>query len=139
MDAQLEKVYESPHSIIFKKKEDNGQWRSVNVLKSSYAHPRSILQFNNEFAILSELDIPGIKKVYSKEFVQGAPGQVANYFDGITIYDFIQSYSFDLKQRLEIGANITHALGLLHQQNIIHRDLTADNILVNPHTREIQI
>ncbi|HEX5112933.1 MAG TPA: serine/threonine-protein kinase PknK, partial [Saprospiraceae bacterium] len=139
MDAQLEKVYESPYSIIYKKKEPNGQLRSVKVLKASYAHPRSILQFNNEFAILSELDIPGIKKVFSKETVQGAPGQVANYFDGITLYDFIQSYAFDLKQRLEIAANITRALGLLHQRNIIHRDLTADNILVNPNTREIQI
>ncbi|HXR82416.1 MAG TPA: hypothetical protein VN763_15930, partial [Saprospiraceae bacterium] len=71
MEAKLEKVYESPYSIIYRKKEVDGQFRSVKVLKNAHAHPRSILQFNNEFNILSELDIPGIKKVFSKEVIQG--------------------------------------------------------------------
>jgi len=139
MEEQLVKVYESPNSIIYKKKEPDGQFRSVKVLKGSHAHPRSILQFNNEYTILSELDIPGIKKVYTKELIQGSPGMIANFFDGETLYDYIHAHPFDLKERLEIAGNITHALGLLHQKNIIHRDLTADNILVNTVNKEIQI
>ncbi|HJW31068.1 MAG TPA: AAA family ATPase, partial [Saprospiraceae bacterium] len=139
MEALMEKVYESPNSIIFRKSENGGPWVAVKVLKSAHAHPRSILQFNNEFSILSDLDIPGVKKVYSKELIQGSPGIISNYFDGITLSEYIKTIPFKLDERLEISANITHTLGLIHQRNIIHRDLTADNIMVNPSTREIQI
>src|SRR5215510_13769660 len=102
MESVLEKLYESPNSIVFKK-EDNGKSMAIKVLKAAHAHPRSILQFNNEFSILVELDIPGVKKVISKEMIQGSPGIVSFYFDGITLSEFISTKPFDLAERLEIA------------------------------------
>lgn len=139
MEALLEKVYESANSIVFRKAEPGGHASAIKVLKATLANPRSILQFNNEFSILEGLDIPGVKQVISKEFVQGSPGILFNYFEGITLAEYIRTIPFHLADRIEIAADITHTLGLVHQRNIIHRDLTADNILVNPATKEIQI
>lgn len=139
MEGPLEKIYESGSSIVFKQSDPNGSFKAIKVLKAAHAHPRSVLQFNNEFSILSELEIPGVKRVFSKELIQGSPGLVSDFFDGVTLYDFIHSHTFDLKERLEIAANLTNTIGRIHQRNIIHRDLTADNILVNPDTKAIQI
>ncbi len=139
MEAVLEKVYESPNSTIFKKKDADGKLFALKVLKTAHAQPRTILQFNNEYSILSELDIPGVTKVISKEFIQGSPGIVLNYFEGITLSRYIANEPFHLRNRLTIAVHLTHTLGLIHQHNIIHRDLTSDNIMVDPATGEIQI
>ena len=71
MSEVLEKVYESTNSTVFRKTEADGKYSVIKVLKIAQAHPRSILQFNNEYAFLSELNIPGVTKVCAKELIQG--------------------------------------------------------------------
>lgn len=139
MEAPLEKLYESANSTIYRKTEEDGSLHVLKVLKAAQALPRTILQFNNEYSILSELDIEGVTKAVSRESVQGSPGILLNYFNGIRLREYIASVPFNLAERLSIAASLTHTLGLIHQKNIIHRDLTSDNILVNPQTKEIQI
>lgn len=139
MEPILEKLYESPNSTIYRKTTSAGQAQALKVLKITHANPRLILQFNNEFSILSELDFPGVTRVYAKEIIQGSPGLVFNYFKGITLTEYIQTFPFDLIGRLTLAAHFTHTLGLIHQHNIIHRDLTSDNIMVNPENFEIQV
>ncbi|HUR32128.1 MAG TPA: AAA family ATPase, partial [Saprospiraceae bacterium] len=138
MELELEKIYESPFATVYKKF-DSGQIYTVKVLKSDFSNPRQILQFNNEYSILTELDIPGVRKVISKGNHKGLPSITSSYFDGITLREYFKKYSFDLKARLLLASRIAHILGLLHQRQIIHRDLTSDNILVNPDQLEIQI
>ncbi len=139
MEAQLEKIYESGNSTVYKKTSGDGQPLTVKVLKTDFTNPRQILQFNNEFTILTDLMIPGVKRVVSKELFNGAPSIVSVYFEGIPIREYIRIAPFDLRDRLDIASRISHVLGLIHQRNIIHRDLTADNILIHPDTKEIQV
>src|SRR4030095_13533189 len=139
MEALLEKIYESPNATVYKQKEPDGQSITIKVLKTDISNPRQILKFNNEFSILSELDIPGIKKVISKGFHQGAPSITSRYFEGITLRDYFRHSEFILRDRLMISAQIAQILGMIHQHNIIHRDMTSDNILVNPKTLEVNI
>src|SRR5688572_14756558 len=135
----LEKIYESPNATVYKQSIQDGQVYSVKVLKSDLSSPRQILQFNNEYAILSDLDIKGVKKVLAKGIYEGAPSIISYYFEGITLREYSKKYQFNLIDRLRIAAAIAHILGLVHQKNIIHRDLTSDNILVNPETLEIHL
>ena len=139
MEATLEKIYESNYAIVYKQSDDAGKSYIVKVLKSDISNPRKILQFNNEFAILTELDIPGVKKVISRGSYDGMPSITSDYFDGITLREYIDQIPYNLKQRLELSARIAHILGLLHQQQVIHRDLTSENILVNPTSLEVQV
>ncbi|MEO5906183.1 MAG: AAA family ATPase, partial [Saprospiraceae bacterium] len=139
MDVDLEKIYESPSITVYKKIEPGGHAYSLKVLKTDFSEPRQILQFNNEYSILTELDIPGVRKVVSKGNHQGAPSIVADYFDGITLAEFIQSTEFNFSERLQLAITIAHVIGMVHQRQIIHRDLTSANILVNPNTLEIQV
>ena len=138
MELELEKIYDSPFATVYKKI-DSGQTYTVKVLKSDFTNPKKILQFNNEYSVLSDLDIPGVTKVISKGTHEGLPSITSNYFEGITLREYFRQYPFDLRIRIQLAARIAHVLGLLHQKQIIHRDLTSDNILVNPASLDIQI
>src|SRR5688500_994966 len=124
MEFQLEKIYESPFATVYKKF-DSGQVFTIKVLKSDFSNPRQIIQFNNYHSILNELDIPGILKVISKGIHEGSPSITSSYFEGITLREYFKKYPFDLKARLHLASRIARILGLLHQQQIIHRDLTS--------------
>lgn len=139
MELTLEKIYESAFSTVYKKPNGDGKLYTIKVLKTDFSNPRQILQFNNEYSILTELDIPGVRKVISKGNYEGAPSITSNYFEGITLREYFKQSPFDLKNRLVIASQIAHILGLIHQRQIIHRDLTSDNILVNPDSLDVQI
>lgn len=138
MESSLEKIYESQNSTVYKKSEKGG-YVTIKVLKPDLTNSRQILQFNNEFSILSELNIPGIRHVIAKTTFEGSPAFVSKYFDGITLKKYIKEAEFDLTKRLVIASQIAFILGQIHNRNIIHRDLTADNILVNPDSLEVLI
>ncbi|HZV71711.1 MAG TPA: AAA family ATPase [Saprospiraceae bacterium] len=139
MEQLLEKIYESGNATVYKKIDGDNHAVTIKLLKTDFANPKQILKFNNEYSILADLDIPGIKKVISKGIYQGAPSIVSDYFDGITLRKYFTQTPFNLEDRLKISAQIAHILGLIHQKNIIHRDLTSDNILINAESLEINI
>jgi serine/threonine protein kinase len=139
MKDSVEKTYESSNATVYKLTEPDGTVNTIKVLKADFSNPKQILKFNNEFSILAGLDIPGIKKVISKGIHQGSPSIIGRYFDGISLRQYFTQTEFNLLDRLSIAARIAHTLGLIHQKNVIHRDLTSDNILVHPETLEINI
>jgi predicted ATPase/class 3 adenylate cyclase len=139
MALPLEKIYESPNSTVYKQVETEGSPLMIKVLKTDYTNPRQILQFNNEFSILTELDIPGVRKVVSKGTYQGAPSITSRYFEGISLREYNRLHKFNLADRLYIACQVAHILGMVHQKHVIHRDLTSDNILVNPLSLEVHL
>lgn len=139
MEPPLEKIYESPNCTVYKKTATDGLSYSIKVLKTDISNPKQILHFNNEYNILTELDIPGVKRVIAKENYFGSPSIVSTYFEGSTLRDYIQNTPFDLKSRLHLACRIANILGLIHLQNIIHRDLTSVNILVNTDGDDVQV
>lgn len=135
----FEKIYESSNATVYKHKETGGNTFSVKVLKSDFSNPRQILQFNNEYSILADLDVRGVRKVLSKGIYDGSPSIISYFFEGMTLREYFRTYPFDLLDRMKICAGIAHTLGSVHQKNVIHRDLTSDNILVNPKTLEVHL
>src|SRR5690606_428289 len=129
MDTTLEKIYESSNSTVYKKTDPGGTAITIKVLKPDLNNPKQILQFNNEFAILSGLNISGVKQVLSKGYFEGSPSIIARYFDGQNVREYIHEHPFDLISRLRIAVQVAHILGQVHAGNIIHRDITAENIL----------
>jgi serine/threonine protein kinase len=130
MDPMLEKIYESANSTVYKRTEPDGSLVTLKVLKPDVSNPVQLLQFNNEFDILSELDIDGVRKVRAKGYFDGSPSIVSDYIDGETLQAYIRSAPFDLVTRLRLAVRIAHTLGQVHARNIIHRDITSSNILV---------
>src|SRR5687767_12125220 len=106
MEVLLEKIYESSNATVYKKTDADGHSLAIKVLKTDISNPRQILQFNNEFTILTELDIPGVRKVLSKGIHEGLPSITSTYFEGVTLASYLKQFPFHLRNRLQIATHL---------------------------------
>lgn len=92
-------------------------------------------RLRREAVIMARLNHPNIVQVY--DVVEGIfEGEnrfalVIEYIDGHTLNKHIREHIVGLRQRLLCLLQIAEGLGAAHDIGLIHRDLKADNILIN--------
>ncbi len=133
-------LYESGNSHIYYQEDDNYPTPVIiKVLKADYPTHQQIVQFNNEYKFTKDFNIAGIRKTYQQTRVEGKSALVLEYFDGKTIKHYLEITKPTVANFLEIATKIAQTLGDIHQQNIIHKDVNSNNILINPDSHEIKI
>ncbi|GAA0893667.1 AAA family ATPase [Fulvivirga kasyanovii] len=95
---------------------------------NSYAAENQLI---NEYDFLSQINIDGVRKPVKKIEVNHRPALVLEYFEGITLKDFIANQSPDLEVFLEVAIKICRTIGYIHEHDVIHKDINGHNILVN--------
>lgn len=90
-------------------------------------------RFGNESEILSSLgDSTDVIKVYDTFEQNGTVYYAMEYIDGITIGEYTQKYGkISAGQALYTAVNIASAFEHIHRKNIIHRDLSPNNIMID--------
>ena len=77
----------------------------------------------------------GVIRAYDLISVHNTLILVCEYFNGPSLHSYLSttaySNGFPLVEFLCIAIKLSHVLYSIHQQNIIHRDITASNILYN--------
>ncbi|QLE40332.1 GAF domain-containing protein [Nostoc sp. C052] len=111
----------------------------IKLLKIEYPELKDIAAFKHEYELIKNLDIPGVIQAYSLEKYNNGLAIVLENFDGSSLYKIIQSEKIKLLDFLKIGIKITQALGELHQNHIIHKDIKPQNIIVNLETHQVKI
>jgi len=71
--------------------------------------------------LVSPIDI-----VKTEQFI----GHYARYVDGMPLLKFVQAHSQTFVENLQLAIAISHAIAVLHDENIAHGDLHSDNVLV---------
>ena len=98
-------------------------------------------QVRSEAEILKCLKHPNI--IQLKEFIADTDPSyhilILEYFDAITLKDYIQDNSCKSEHFQIIFSQIYNGLMYLHSKQIVHRDFNINNILINPSTLEIKI
>jgi serine/threonine protein kinase len=105
----------------------------VVIKKPFKRHPsrRSLRSLEKEYEMIQSLNaVAGVRKVLGQQSLEGQPSLILEYIDGETLRDHIGRKTFNLRQKLEIAADLTRILGEIHQQDIIHMDLNSNNILI---------
>ena len=64
---------------------------------------------------------------------------VTEYFDSITLENFIKECKYDQKAISSIIFQLFESIQYLHEKSIIHRDLNCKNILIDPKTNFIKL
>jgi serine/threonine protein kinase len=127
----------SKRSILYKQFSDKeGKevvWKVSSELKSTKN------DLINEFEIISSLSIPGVRSAIGKGIVENREAFCYDYFEGITLKEYLASSKRDIPDLLKTIINILKIIDGLHQSEVSHLSLTPENILVNPRTNEIQI
>ena len=88
-------------------------------------------QFRRERQILARLSHPNIARMLDGGVSEDGELYLAmEYVDGLPIQRYCTQHSLSVRERIELFKSVCAAVRFAHQNLIIHRDLKADNILV---------
>lgn len=120
--------------LVFEEKDDNSQ----------------IININREYNIMSNINHPNIEKIYGG-FKDFNPIEnkycycfVLEFINGENLTNFMERYKLmkqEINQKLIIIIlkGVLNGLDYLHKQNILHRDITTDNIMIEKDSNNIKI
>lgn len=138
-------IYESASSQVYRAERMSD--RAPVILKRlqlEYPTPGQRYRYQNEFRILSQLNDPGVVRVYDLIHQQATPILVLEDFGGCSLKSW-------LKQRLKqhktlswsefwpIAIALAQSLDHIHQAGLIHKDINPANIVYNAQTQTLKL
>jgi len=112
---------------------------AVKVLSVNYAGDRNfVARFRNEAQVLAKLDHPNIVDVYDWGKFNNSYYIIMEYVEGISLKELIEKKgSLEPKTATRYAVQICDALGAAHENNLIHRDIKPQNLLISPDNKII--
>lgn len=109
---------------------------AIKLTQSTHLHELDL--FNQEAAILSRLDHPGIPRIYDHGYAAPFHYMVLEYINGSTVRQLLQlKRNLGFEQSLHVGESLAETLDYLHKQGIIHRDINPNNIIIERDTNRV--
>lgn len=91
-----------------------------------------ITRFERESNAMEQLSHPSIVNVLDTLLIDGDHLIVMDYVSGGSLYDILHNEGkLDITYALKIAHDIASAMVLVHDEDIIHRDIKPDNILIS--------
>ncbi|MBF0396918.1 MAG: AAA family ATPase, partial [Desulfobacterales bacterium] len=139
----FEKLYESQNSIIFRAKRiKDGKSVIIKLFNKEYPSEDELNRFSREYEIISNLnnlDFNGTIKTYSIEKYHNTLIIVMEDFYGLPLSSILGNNKIEVDYFLRLAIKIVDILEVIHNKNIIHKDINPSNILLNRETDEIKI
>ncbi|XP_019165195.1 PREDICTED: serine/threonine-protein kinase STY46 isoform X1 [Ipomoea nil] len=108
---------------------------AIKILKSERLNSELQKEFAQEVYIMRK-----VRHKYVVQFIGACTKppnlcMVTEYMSGGSVYDYLhkQKGSFKLPNLLKVAIDVSKGMDYLHQNNIIHRDLKAANLLMDEH------
>ena len=123
----MAEVYEGQDQVL-------GRKVAVKVMLPQYAEDATfVARFKQEAASAANLQSPYIVNVYDWGQDDGTYYIVMEYVRGSDLKTAIQQRGpVNQRKVAEIGSQVCQALSVAHNQDIIHRDIKPQNIMIQP-------
>ncbi len=99
----------------------------------------TLARVQNEYNLITKINSEFILK--AKEYLKYGSDFciVMEYYDGITLAEYIRKHSISVKEFLYIAQKIVRGLADIHEAGIIHKDINPSNIIYDPRARKVTI
>ena len=106
---------------------------SRNVTVGSLNFDEGLKRYVKEASILSKFfDLPGIVSVKDFFYENETAYFVMEYIEGMSLRDYLESQGgkIDYEEALALVQPVISSLHVIHQNNLLHRDISPDNIML---------
>ena len=103
----------------------------LKVLKEDQNYYPHTTEISNEDSHTRHLNIKGVRSSLDLLEVENQKILVLEYFEGRTIKELIRENSLSFVDKLHIAVSICQSLHQVHEKEIIHHDISSNNILIN--------
>ncbi len=133
-------IYESANSLVYRGIFlKNQQPVILKLLKEDYPTPAELYRYQQEYEITCRLNLEETIKAYDLRTYQNTQVMLLEDFGGESLKNLLESRPFSLLEFLHIAIQITNALGKIHQNKVIHKDINPSNIVFNTQTGQLKI
>ena len=106
---------------------------AIKCLRTELFEPHYRERFKREALLLAKLNHPHIVQIYDYQETPDQLALVMEYVEGQNLHQHLREHIVPLTQRMQWLVQIAQGLAVAHDAGIIHRDLKAENILINKH------
>lgn len=104
---------------------------AIKCLRSELFEPLYRERFKREALLLAKLNHPYIVQIYDFIETPEQLGLVMEFVEGQNLQRYLREQIAPFSQRMQWLTQIAQGLAVAHDAGIIHRDLKAENILIN--------
>ncbi|MCB1176766.1 MAG: AAA family ATPase [Leptospiraceae bacterium] len=132
-------LYRGDKSIVFRGEKENVPV-IIKYLNIEYPNQSEIDYFQKEFNFLKKISLPCVIKPIAIEDYKNSSILVFEDIQGKSLREILkEKENFSLEEFLDLAILITSALGELHGQGVVHKDIKPHNIIYNYKTKKLQI
>src|SRR5215467_4820529 len=130
----LEKLGEGGQGTVYKAVDSKlGRTLVIKVLPAELtAREANLKRFEREARLASALDHPNICTIFDLNEVDGVHFIAMQFVEGKNVRELVNGRPLDLSSALSITIQVADALAAAHERGIVHRDIKAGNVMVNP-------
>jgi predicted ATPase/signal transduction histidine kinase/tRNA A-37 threonylcarbamoyl transferase component Bud32 len=111
----------------------------IKTFKAEYPTLEEIARIRHEYQILHSLNIPGITKPIELKPYEHGLALILEDFGGQPLKQYITSKETNFINFFQIAIQLAQIVGELHQNQIIHKDIKPQNILIKPENMQIKL
>jgi serine/threonine protein kinase len=120
--------------------ESGEQLAALKLISAGMARPEALARFNQETAILSQLNDARIARLIdSGRAADGRPWLAMEYVDGEAIDVGCDRCGLSVKQRVKLLIEVARAVDHAHRHLVVHRDIKPGNVLLCREGAEIRL
>lgn len=117
-----------------RKTADFEQWLAIKRLNAAADSDLARQRLLIEQRVLATLRHPNIAQfVDGGEDADGTPYVAMEFVDGVPLLEHAESNQLPRRQRVRLFLDLCQAVHFAHQHLIVHRDIKADNVLIDQH------
>jgi predicted ATPase/serine phosphatase RsbU (regulator of sigma subunit)/tRNA A-37 threonylcarbamoyl transferase component Bud32 len=136
----LSTLYQGSRSRVYRGQADQHHPPIIlKVMQAEYPSLEELGRYRLEYEILNRLSGQGVATAY--ELIQHQNGLVLvlEDFGGESLQRLLHHQRFDLGEFLQVAIALADSLGHVHAANVIHKDISPANIVLNPVTQQVKL